>query len=183
MWSVRFHSIFRGSSAYIFPIHIHIKEALSSMATNCLRAKLRQVLSELSRPILSMCNRNFSLRIVDKYDEMARRGDWLFQQPFFSTKVWLVLNNTVATAATCVPTFTPVIQAKVCRPEVAFLQDDLYALWLSVQRMIWGEYHGLRCAISKHSIPHHRLHSSRSKIHPLRYESMFSKCCVASRIV
>ena len=68
-----------------------------------------------------------------KYDEMARRGGCLFQQTFLSFKVWLVLNNTAAAAATCVTTFTPAMQAKVCRPEVAFLQNDLYALWLSGQ--------------------------------------------------
>ena len=62
-----------------------------------------------------------------KYDEMARRGDCLFQQTFLSFKVRLVLNNTAA-AATCVTTFTPAIQTKVFRPKVAFLQDDLFPL-------------------------------------------------------
>ena len=118
-----------------------------------------------------------------KYDELSRRGDCLFQQIFLSFKVWLVKYNTAAAAATCVTTFTPAIQAKLCRPEVAFLQDDLYAIWLAGQRMMCEEYHGLRYPISKHSIPHHRLLSSRSKIHPLRYESISSKCCLASRVV
>lgn len=92
-----------------------------------------------------------------KYDVMARRSDCIFQQTFLTFKAWLVLDNTAAAATICVTTFTPLIKAKVWRPKLAFLEDDLYAFRLSGQKMFCEKYHGFRCLISKYSIPHQGL--------------------------
>ena len=116
-----------------------------------------------------------------KYDEMAHHYDCLFK-PFRTAKsdwFWVTLWSQQLPVSPHFPgqfrRLSGVQRLRSSRtifmPFVCQARGNLWGMaWIAL-------YH-----LQKNSIEPYRLLSSRSKIHPSRYESIFSKCIVASRI-